>query len=253
MRVLGQSSKITAYWTSSVGSIANDTKKCKQSAVRSSVLSSFASCLLLAYDENQQPEQHNQSMDWWKGKSRGKPWVFAPNWMVPVDFPIIQFWFFHEAWRLSGLTAFFSFRKSDCWRFSFSRSQKTGCVMLFGCGQTWGLAPTCMYIYITRYNPLIINRTWLTPPQPRSGPWRVLHQVRLEILPQQRTDVWTTNSGWSTPQGAASGEHRKRQSQKKKRKKSQQNSRNLKASTSFKSWRLSCNLPFQGPSLARQL
>jgi hypothetical protein len=43
-----------------------------------------------------------------------------------------------------------------------------------------------MYIYITRYNPLIINRTWLTPPQPRSGPWRVLHQVRLEILPQQR-------------------------------------------------------------------
>lgn len=110
-----------------------------------------------------------------------------------------------------------------------------------------------VYIYITRYNPLIINRTWLTPPQPRSGPWRVLHQVRLEILPQQRTDVWTTNSGWSTPQGAASGEHRKRQSQKKKRKKSQQNSRNLKASTSFKSWRLSCNLPFQGPSLARQL
>ena len=57
--------------TSSVGSIANDTKKCKQSAVRSSVLSSFASCLLLAYDENQQPEQHNQSMDWWKGKPRG--------------------------------------------------------------------------------------------------------------------------------------------------------------------------------------
>ena len=45
------------------------------------------------------------------------------------------------------------------------------------------------HVYITRYTPLIINRTWLTPPQPRSGPWRVLHQVRLEILPQQRTDV----------------------------------------------------------------